>query len=148
MLLQKKIMLCAGMLLFLLGLLNGLAIPVFANPRGGLTAHLAAVQSGMFVLIVGLFWDRLGFTRRWQWASAWFLTVYAMYAVWLALLLAGILGTSRSTPIAGAGYRGSAFAELLVDVPLISGSAAGIAAAALLLYGLARYRVDGSSLHR
>jgi hydroxylaminobenzene mutase len=133
---QRKGMLCAGMILFLCGLLNGMAVPYFTNPRGGLSAHLAAVQSGMFLLIVGLLWQRLGFTRAWQWIGTWFLTVYSMYAVWIALLLSGILGTSRSTPITGAGFSGSALAELLVDAPLLTGAGAGVAAAALLLYGL------------
>jgi (hydroxyamino)benzene mutase len=137
---QKKGLLCAGMFLFLCGLLNGMAVPYFTNPRAGLSAHLAAVQSGMFLLIVGLLWNRLGFTRPWQWAGAWLATVYSIYAVWIALLLSAILGTSRSTPIAGAGYRGSALAELMVDAPLLTGAGAGVAAAALLLYGLLAYR--------
>jgi hydroxylaminobenzene mutase len=38
------------MLLFLAGLLTGLAIPVCRSPRLGLSAHLTGVQSGTFLL--------------------------------------------------------------------------------------------------
>lgn len=44
----------AGLLLFMLGLLNGFAIPRLQSPRLGLSAHLAAVQSGTFLIAIGL----------------------------------------------------------------------------------------------
>ena len=54
----------------------------------------------------------------------------------LALLLAAAFGTSAATPIAGAGFSGSAWQEALVTGLLYSGSAAIIAAALLVIYGL------------
>ena len=47
-----------GVLLFLLGLLTGFAIPALANPRMGLTSHLEGLMNGMF-LSLGLLWPRL-----------------------------------------------------------------------------------------
>jgi membrane associated rhomboid family serine protease len=46
---------CAtALLLFLLGLVTGFIVPVMANPRAGLAAHLEGVINGMFLVVVGL----------------------------------------------------------------------------------------------
>lgn len=50
---QGHYLLVNGMLLFILGLLNGLVIPFFKNKRMGLSAHLAGVQNGMVLLLFG-----------------------------------------------------------------------------------------------
>lgn len=55
-----------GVLLFLLGLLNGLAIPHLRSPRLGLSAHLTGVQSGTFLLAAGLLWARLAISEPWN----------------------------------------------------------------------------------
>ena len=47
-----------------------------------------------------------------------------MYTIWIALALAGVLGTSGATPIAGTGYQAGAFQEALVTALLYVGSAA------------------------
>ena len=44
---QSHYLLVNGMLLFILGLLNALVIPLFKNKRLGFAAHLADVQSDM-----------------------------------------------------------------------------------------------------
>jgi len=48
-----------GVLLFFIGLIQGALIPYFHNPRMALSAHLAAVQSGMAMIIFGLIWALL-----------------------------------------------------------------------------------------
>src|SRR5262245_9526620 len=50
-----------GVLLLALGLLSGFSVPFVATPRIGLSAHLAGVQSGMLLVILGLLWPRLLF---------------------------------------------------------------------------------------
>src|ERR1700679_2449650 len=92
----------AGVLLFLFGLLTGFAIPVCRSPRLGLSAHLTGVQSGTFMIALGLLWPRLTIAPAWggllahgTWAS--------LYMVWLSLLLAAIFGAGRGLPIAGQG---------------------------------------------
>ena len=59
-----------GMLLFLLGLVNGLAIPRMRSPRLGLSGHLAGVQSGTFLLAAGLLWPNLAIGERLAFISA------------------------------------------------------------------------------
>ena len=132
---QSHYLLVNGMLLFILGLLNGLVIPLFKNKRMGLSAHLAGVQSGMVLLLFGFLWGRLSLPETLLSASYW-LSLYSMYTIWLALLLAAIWGSSRSTPIAGAGFEASKQQELIVKLLLVSGSLAIIAASGALLWGL------------
>ena len=43
-----------GMLLFLLGLITGLALMSFTNPRMGLAAHLEGVMNGLFLIAAPL----------------------------------------------------------------------------------------------
>src|SRR5574342_565442 len=48
-----------GILLFLLGLLVGFAVPSLANPRLGLASHLEGVMNGLFLVVLGLVWPKL-----------------------------------------------------------------------------------------
>ncbi len=132
---QSHYLLVNGMLLFILGLLNGLVIPFFKNPRMGLSAHLAGVQSGMVLLLFGFLWTHISLPENILAACYW-LSLYSMYAIWLALLLAAIWGSSRSTPIAGAGFQATKTQEQIVQLLLVSGSIAIIVAASALLWGL------------
>ena len=124
-----------GTVLFILGLLNGLVVQRFKNPRMGLSAHLAGLQNALVLWAFGLMWPsvKLGLTGQQFVAGA---AIMGMYAFWLALLFAAILGTSRSTPIAGIGHAASPKKELLVTVLLVSGSVAIILATFGLLIGL------------
>jgi len=105
----KRRLLWQGMLIFGLGLLTGAVVPVMTNPRMGVAAHVGGVMSGMFLILVGLLWDQIKLSLRAEKAAFWFF-LYAAYAGWLAQLLAAWFGTSRATPIAGAGYRGGRLA--------------------------------------
>jgi len=115
-------MLClAGTILFLLGLLNGLAIPRLRSPRMGLSAHLTAVQSGTFLIAVGLMWPHLVLTPLWSTLLAFSLWI-DLGAVWLALLLAGVFGAGRGLDIAGQGMTTTPGRQRLVTVLLVAGS--------------------------
>lgn len=46
-----------------------------------LSAHLAACQSGMFLLIVGALWKHMHFAQSWWRSGTLFLIVYGMYAI-------------------------------------------------------------------
>src|SRR5262245_56951529 len=100
---MKRRLLWHGILLFLLGLLIGIAVPVVRNPRMGLSAHVGAVMSGMLVVLVGLLWDELRLGPRAA-AATFRLALGANYANAAGLFLAAVFGTSGSTPIAGSGY--------------------------------------------
>jgi hydroxylaminobenzene mutase len=122
----------AGVLLFLTGLLTGFAIPRCRSPRIGLSAHLTGVQSGTFLLALGLLWPRLSMSPAWGsiLANA---TWACLYMVWLSLLLAAIFGAGRGLPIAGQGITTTAARQTAVTVLLAVGSLGIVAAIAALL---------------
>ena len=96
----------SGMLLFLLALLNGFAIPRMRSPRLGLSAHLAGLQSGVFLIATGLLWPRLSLAEPWGVLLGHTLWI-SLYAVWLSLVLAGAFGAGRGLPLAGQGVTTS-----------------------------------------
>ncbi|WP_131782738.1 hypothetical protein [Legionella gresilensis] len=61
---QSHKLLRYGILLFLLGLITGFIIPLMKNPRMGLTSHLEGIQNGIFLLLIGLIWDRFWLSKR------------------------------------------------------------------------------------
>ena len=109
-----------GITLFFLGLLTGFVIPVIRNPRMGLASHLEAVMNGMFLILLGLIWQRLRLSvgaLRWRYA----LSLFGTYTNWVTNLLAAIWGAgAEMLPIAGGGYQGVAWQEVLIKVGLVS----------------------------
>jgi (hydroxyamino)benzene mutase len=130
-----------GVFLFFLSLLTGLllvASPSFvANQRGVLAGHLEAAMNGMFLAIVGLFFHRVTLSVR-QARVCRGALLYSAFANWLFTTLAGILGTSEATPIAGAGHHAAAAAEQAILVGLVTVALAMLLAVVLLLMGLRR----------
>ncbi|MBI2436005.1 MAG: hydroxylaminobenzene mutase [Candidatus Hydrogenedentes bacterium] len=139
---QGRTILAWGMLLFLLGLLTGILVPHFAVPRLGLSAHIAGVQNGLVLLIIGLLWPKLVLGPALLLLARAF-SILGMYLLWLALLLCALWSAGRATPIAAAGQEASPAQEMLVQTGLVIGSLAAIAAAALMLWGLCRRRPEG-----
>jgi hydroxylaminobenzene mutase len=128
-----------GFLLFLLGLLTGFIVPAMTNPRAGLAAHVEGVMNGMFLLIVGLAWSELRLSDRLGRAVAGLL-LFGTYANWVAITASGILGTSRGTPIAGAGHQAGALAEGAVYATLVLVGLTMVAACLGLVVGAWRAR--------
>lgn len=125
-----------GLILFLIGLLTGLAVPATKNPRMALSSHLEAVLNGMFVVLVGLLWPHVDLPRAWG-LTAVVLIVYAGYANWLATLLAAAWGAGRKlAPIATADHQASAAKEGIVGFLLVSLALAIIAGVGILIFGL------------
>jgi hydroxylaminobenzene mutase len=122
----------AGVLLFLIGLLTGFAIPLCRSPRLGLSAHLTGVQSGTFLLALGLLWPRLTIAPTWRDVLA-DGTSISLYMIWLALLLAAIFGAGRGLPIAGGGITTTAVRQTAVTALMALGSLGIVAAMAGLL---------------
>jgi len=110
----------AGIVLFLLGLLNGFIIGLGRSPRLGLSAHLTAVQSGTFLVAMSLLWPHIGFPDGTSGLTGDALWV-SLYLLWLALCLAGLLGAGRGLPIAGGGIETKPFYQNVVSVLLITG---------------------------
>ena len=99
----------AGTLLFLLGLLTGAGIPFFRGPRIGLSAHVAAIQSGLALIAVAWLGGRLALSEGWAAAIAHGLWI-SLYVLWVGLVFAAIYGTGRTLPLAGKGLAADALA--------------------------------------
>lgn len=125
-----------GVLLFLLGLITGFALPAMANPRLGLSSHLEGVMNGMFLILLGLLWSRLNLSdRNLKWGYC--LSLYGTYVNWATTLFAGLFGAgSEMMPIAGGGMQGSVLQELIIKFGLISLSVSMLIVCGILLWGL------------
>ncbi|GAB5452934.1 MAG: hydrogenase [Halioglobus sp.] len=127
----------AGVALFLLGLFQGALIPAFLNPRMALSAHLAAVQSGMAMAIFGLIWNMVNLGDRLL-RVAYYTNIAGMYAVWFAISLAAFVGASRALPIAGQGFAATPTGESAVELIVTAGALATVISVALIFAGLLR----------
>ena len=123
----------AGTLLFLLGLLTGAGIPFFRGPRIGLSAHVAAIQSGLALIAVAWLGGRLVLSDGWATAIAHGLWI-SLYVLWIGLVFAAIYGTGRTLPLAGKGLAATRWQELTAAVLIGGASLASALAFAALLF--------------
>lgn len=123
------------MLLFLLGLITGLIIMSLKNPRMGLSAHLEGLLNGIFLVVAGFVWNELKIPALLK--KILFGTLIAgAFFNWFITLLAAILGTSELTPLAGAGYFGTAFRENLIKAGLVVVVISMLFSLTVMVYGL------------
>ncbi|HEY8760409.1 MAG TPA: hydrogenase [Candidatus Dormibacteraeota bacterium] len=132
---MDTLLLQLGILLFLIGLLTGLVIPRFSNPRMGLASHLEGVLNGIFLVVLGLLWRRLHLSDTWLTITFW-LALYGTFANWLATFLAALWGAGTLMPIAGMGRQGSSIQEAAIRFLLVSLSLATIAVCVIVIVGL------------
>ena len=126
----------AGIALFLIGLLTGIAVPSLGNPRMGLASHVEALMNGTFLVVLGLVWPRLVLTNTQLTVALW-LAVFGTFANWLSTFLAAMWAAgSGMMPLAGGGRSGSALQEGIITVLLIGLSLAMIVSCGLVLFGL------------
>jgi hydroxylaminobenzene mutase len=118
-----------------IGLLTGALLPSLTNPRLGLSAHLGGVMNGTLVAVLGAVWGQLVLSPRAAAALFWS-AVYLGYANWAGLFLAAAFGTSRTTPMRGAGHVGTPWQEGVVAFFLVSGAVVILVACVLTLAGL------------
>lgn len=123
-----------GMLLFFLGLIVGLFIPMMANPRMGLSAHLEGVINGMFLFILGLMWQKILLGEK-TLKLIYFLTLFGTFANFLAVAIAGFTGAGKMMPIAG-GKQGTLLEELIISSLLVTITVAMLLVGSLVLIGL------------
>lgn len=141
---QKRVghrLLQFGVLLFLLGLLVGLAVPALANPRMALASHLEGVMNGLFLIVLGLLWPTLVLSARLL-SVTFALAVYGTFANLAATLLAAVWAAGAVMPIAAQGHTGSPAQESLIRLLLVSLALAMIAVCVLVLAGLRRAAPD------
>ena len=121
-----------GLLLFLLGLATGFAVPALKAPRIGLSAHLAATQMGVALIAFGSLWERLTFWNGWSALLAHVLWI-SFYAIWIGIVLGAYWGTGKALPIAGAGHVAAKWREQAALMTLILGSVASFGAITMML---------------
>jgi hydroxylaminobenzene mutase len=125
-----------GLVLFLLGLLTGFAVPALKNPRMALSSHLEGVFNGMFLVLLGLLWPHIHLPNAWG-VTAVVLIVYSAYANWLATLLAAAWGAGRKfAPIAAADHEASGSKEGLVSFLLVSLAVAIMVGVGIVIVGV------------
>ena len=124
-----------GAVLFLIGLFQGALIHYFLNPRMALSAHLAAVQSGMTLMIFGLIWQLLILKEVWL-KITYYSGVASMYLIWLSITISAIFGASQALPQAGKGFSTSQFIEVSVSATIYTGSGLAILSGLLIVLGL------------
>lgn len=108
-----------------------------------LSAHLAAVQSGMAMAIFGLIWALVSL-KEGALKVAYYTNIIGMYAVWFAITLGAILGASRALPIAGRGFSAAPAAETLVELIVISGAVISVISVSLIILGLFKGHHEGT----
>lgn len=133
----RRALLWHGVFLLLVGLLTGLIVPLLRNPRLALSAHLGGVMNGMLLLLLGLIWNELRLSAVLALTAFW-TALYSMYAIWGFTLLGAAFGTSQANPIAGAGFEGAPWQEMLVTSGVATGGLASLIAFGIVLYGLRR----------
>jgi len=133
---QKRRLIKHGVFLIFVGLLTGMFITVMKNPRMGLSAHLEGLTAGMLLILLGgCVWQYLNLSEKVANITC-YLLLYSAYVTWSGTLLGAILGTSRATPIAGAGFSAPAWQETLLSLFLLSEVGAILVSFCLLLFGL------------
>ena len=140
---MDRLVIRQGFVLVLLALFGGVLAPFMVNPRMGVGAHTLGVLGGMMLILIGLTKPLFVLDRRlWLALHAnWFI---AAYANWANTMLAGLTGSSRLTPIAGAGTSGSYTAETIVFYVYIVVGVTSVIGTAIAVYGLLGRRQNGS----
>lgn len=126
-----------GVLLFFLGLIVGLFIPMMANPRMGLSSHLEGILNGIFLIVLGLIWHRITLSARWQ-KITYALAIYGTFANWAGILVAALLDAGAPLTVAAQGNQGTPLAEAIVGFALITLTIAMLTISITVLVGLRR----------
>jgi hydroxylaminobenzene mutase len=133
---ESRSLLQLGVLLLLLAVVIGFAIPALAVPRLGVAAHVNAVVGAVFLIVLGLVWPQLRLGPRALRIVFW-LAVYSFFMGVLMPLLGGVWGAGATMlPIAAGTARGSAFQEGVIATGLSTAGVGVIALCVLLLLGL------------
>lgn len=100
-----------------------------------LSSHQQAIVAGILLMLFGLVWPHANLVNRRAHLTE-RLLVAGAYAIWIGTLLAAVFGTSRATPIAGAGFVGARWQEITVSLILMLGSLASLVGVGSVLFGL------------
>jgi hydroxylaminobenzene mutase len=135
-----------GMVLILYASIEGFVIPYLGSQRIGLSAHTLGAFQGVFLLAQGLMWSRLKLGAAASRIAFW-CSIYSTFAILSAYTLAAIWGVGTDTiglmgELPHGLSRGTAFQESVIAVVAYSSAPTGLAAFALMLWGLRRGAPD------
>jgi hydroxylaminobenzene mutase len=125
----------AGFVLFTLALLTGLAVPTFLNQKMAVAAHVTGVLNALLLIVLGLTWGLLT-AGPVQAKLTRIAFLCGTYANWATSCLAAAWGTSRLTPLSGAGYSAAPWKEAVVQVLQVSLALVILAGALSVVYAL------------
>lgn len=135
---QSNRLIFLGIILFFLGLIVGLIVPLLANPRMGVSSHVEGIMNGIFLILLGLIWHRIELSDRWLKITFW-LSLYGTFANWLGVLLAAIFNAGKMMNVAAGGQEGPPVIESIVTFLLISLSIAMLWICINIIIGLGRH---------
>jgi hydroxylaminobenzene mutase len=124
-----------GVALFLFTSFEGFAIPFFAIPLLGRSAHSLSALFGVILISLGLLWPRLNLGAIALRIAFWFL-IYSGFAITAAFLIGAIWGAGKSTMPLASAPMGTPLQELVIAAVAYSSAPTGIIAFALILWGL------------
>ena len=134
---QANKLIFLGLLLFLIGLIIGMIVPVFANPRLGVSSHIEGVLNGIFLIVIGLVWHKIELSLKWL-NITFYLAIYGTFVNCFGILIAAIFNAGKMLGIAANGQEGTPLVEGIVSFCLISLSIAMLIVSIALLVGLKR----------
>lgn len=134
---QSDRLIFLGALLFLLALLIGLLVPIFENPRMGVSSHIEGVINGILLIVLGLIWLKINLSNRWLKITFW-LAIYGTYVNFIGILIAAIFNGGKMLGIMANGQEGTPIVEGIIGFSLISLSIAMIIVSVATLIGLRR----------
>ena len=133
---QGRWLLQLGVVLFLFTSFEGFVISALAVPSLGRSVHTLSAFTGILFLAMGLMWPMLKLGTTAARIAFWFL-VYSALATIAAFVVAALWGAGGSImPIAAHGARGSDFQEAVIQSVIYPAAPTGVAAFALILWGL------------
>lgn len=140
---QASNLLFLGFLLFLLGLITGLIVPVFASPRLGVSSHIEGVLNGIFLIVLGLVWPRLALPAKALQVTYW-LALYGTFANWFGILVAAVFNAGKMLEVMAGGTEGPPLADAVVNFFLVTLSVAMVIISVMVLVGLKKGSETGA----
>ena len=131
---MQRQLIISGTILLLLGLFIGTAINSFSSPQIASDAHVAGVQHGMLIILLGLAWSSASLGRAELPAAI--AVVAGLYGIWLAFLIGAIRGEAYPAE------------SMLTNTLFVVASWVLIAGVAIFLFGLVKAKGDQQLSHQ
>jgi hydroxylaminobenzene mutase len=128
-----------GIVVFMFGLLTGFFLysGAMVNPQIGVITHLEGVLNGLFLVTLGVIWQRMSLTDRQQWRLM-VLALACVYINYFQALWGAVMGRSRATTLFPADRVPFPLEKTVLDVVLLSMSVGFIVVCLMTLWGLHR----------